>query len=140
MFSSLNHLVVRTSPNDNQKKKEHTFLRQPPPLMRLKSLFSTFPLYRSITLRPCEIQHHRLIKEFKSINFLNRLTRSLDILKDDKRLSFGFQIALRDDFEDGAVFGEQLGESFGQFGGFDAFFEVADVDTSKMRCDVSLAL
>ena len=97
--------------------------------MTLKLILIPRALDTSITPRLRKSQLHGLIKQLKALHLLDRLLRALYRIKDDKRLSLGFQIRLGHDVDYGAVFREELCESFFQLLGLDALFEVARVDS-----------
>lgn len=73
-----------------------TFLRQSSPLMRFELVLAPLPLNGSVTLRLRIIQQHRLAKQLKPLNLLYSSLRSFNIVKDDERLTFGFEILFRD--------------------------------------------
>lgn len=80
--------------------------------MHFQLFLSILGQHRNIAPRLGILQHHRLIKQLEPIYFFNRLTRRLDIIKDDKCLSLCFKVALCDDLQYGAVFGEDFGQGF----------------------------
>lgn len=97
--------------------------------MDLKVLLRALPLDTRIAPTPRIRNLHFLAKQLKALHIVNGLGRTLHILKDDKGLSFRFQVCLRDDVEDGAVLGEEFRERFFQRWDLDAFVEVGDVET-----------
>jgi hypothetical protein len=99
--------------------------------MRLELIFPAFSQDRRIA--PCLriVKDHGLIEKVEAIDLINGAGRRLDVIKDDKCLSFCAKIRLRNDFEDVAVFGED----FFELVGLDTFFKVADL----VGCEIGLA-
>lgn len=96
--------------------------------MDLQLIIPALPQYRSITATARIIKHHGFIEQVEAIDLVDCAGRGVDVVEDDKRLPFCAEVRLGDDFEDRAVFGEELFEGFFQLGDVDAFFEVADLD------------
>ena len=96
--------------------------------MRLKILLLSFPLHGSITLSFRIVKHHRLREEFKALDFLYSSFRGFHSIKDDKRLTLGFEIFLRNEVDDVAIFRKYFGERFFELVWFYAFFKVLDLD------------
>ena len=72
----------------------HTFLSQPSSLVRLKVLCAALPFHRGITLSLRVVENHRLVKEFESLDFLDRTLGSLDVIEYYESLTFRFQVLL----------------------------------------------
>jgi hypothetical protein len=65
------------------------------------------------------------------LNFFDGFLSRLDAVKNYESLALGPQIGLGDDIYDFAILGEEFSESFLQLVDFDAFFEVADINTRR---------
>lgn len=96
--------------------------------MALKLLLAATPLHRRIApgLRICQL--HRLVEQLETLHLLDGRRRALDRVKHYEGLALCLEVGFGDNVNDGAVFGEQLGEGLDQLRGLDALFEVADVD------------
>lgn len=101
--------------------------------MSIEFIRPTLSQDRRIAPRLRIIQHHRLLKQLEAIHLLNGASRCLDTVEDDKRLPLGLQVLLGDYLDDVAIFLEDLLQSFLQLVDLDAFFEVADLDYSRIR-------
>lgn len=87
--------------------------------MRLQLITTALSQNRRIAPRLRIIQHHRFLKQFEPINFLNSVRSGLNIVEDDEGLALGLEVGFGDYLDDGAIFGEEL---------FERFFEVVDFD------------
>lgn len=96
--------------------------------MTLQLFIARRSLHKSITPRLRKRELHGLAKEVETLNILDTLLRALDVIEDDERLAFRFQVRLGDYIDDLAVLGEELCEGFDKLGGLDALFKVADVN------------
>jgi hypothetical protein len=112
-----------------------TFLCQSSALMALKLLFISSTLDMSITPRLRKRQLHRLIKQLKTLNFIDGLLRTLNSIKYNKSLSLSLQVCLRDDVDDFSIFGKELRQGFLELIYLDALFEIADVDAGFWLVD-----
>lgn len=90
--------------------------------MGLQFVRPSLAKHRSITPCLCVIDHHRFFKELKAIDFVDSASGRVDTVKYDKRLSLRLQVRLRDDFDDGPIFRENLFECLFQLVDFNAFF------------------
>lgn len=111
------------------RREERTFLRQPRPLVRLQPFLPVFPQDGGIRPGLGERQLHLLAEDLEALQFLDGLLRAALIVVDDEGLAFALQALLRDDVNDGAVFGEEVAEGGSQKGDLDTLVEVADVDS-----------
>lgn len=99
--------------------------------MTLKLILVARPLHTRITPRLGKRQLHRLVEQLEALHLLNRLLRALHAVEHNERLALRLQVRLRDNVDDLAIFGEQLGQRFFELGDFDVLFEVADVDAGE---------
>lgn len=106
-----------------------TLLSQPLPLVSLQLVLSTFSQHRRIA--PClgKVQLHRLVEELEAIHLVDGAHRGVDIVENDERLAFGFQVRLGNQIDDVAILGEDLAEGFLELGRFYSLLEVFNVDT-----------
>ena len=79
--------------------------------MHLKLFRASLSLHRSIAPRSRIVQQHRLIEQFEPLNFFNGSLGGFGFVKDNESLAFRFEVRLGDEFDDIAVFREDLGES-----------------------------
>lgn len=98
--------------------------------MALELILPSRTLDRSIASGLRKRQLHRLIKELKSLHFLNRPLRALYGVEDDESLALGFQVCLCDYVDDLAILGEELGQGFFELVWLDALLKIADVDSA----------
>ena len=82
---------------------------------------------RRITSRLRIIQDHGFFEELEPINFFDGVCSGLNIVKDNECLPLCFEVSLCDDLDYGAVFGEELCQSFLELVNFDALLQVADL-------------
>jgi hypothetical protein len=68
------------------------------------------------------------------LDFFNRSCGGQGVVEDDKSLAFGFEVGLRDEVDNVAVFGEDFAEGRFEFVNLYLFFEVADVDSAWKKC------
>ena len=80
--------------------------------MCLEVFCTSLSLYRSVAFRPCIVQQHRLIKQFESLDLLDRPFGSFGLVKDYESLAFRSEVRLSDQFDDIAVFREDFREGF----------------------------
>jgi hypothetical protein len=77
---------------------------------------------------------HRFLEELEALNFFDRSCGRRGIVEDDEGLAFGFEVGLRNEVDDVAVFGEDFAEGGFEFVDLYFFFEVADVDSAWEKC------
>ena len=68
------------------------------------------------------------------MDFFDRSSGGRDVVEDDEGLAFSFEVGLRDEVDDVAVFGEDFAEGGFEFVDLYFFFEVADVDSAWEKC------
>ena len=125
-FRCLLSLCGKTPPLDSDIFRERpfrlTFLGQPPSLMHFEILLGPFLLHGGIAPGLRVVEHHRLLKQLESLNILYGSFRGLHFVEHHECLPLGLEVLLRDEIDDGTVFGEDSGQGFFELIQPDALF------------------
>lgn len=90
--------------------------------MRFVFFFVAGLFNRGVTPCSCKRELHGFFEKLKALDFIDSLLGRFDSVKYDKRLALCFQVCLRDDIYNFAIFREQLCERFFQLIDLNMFF------------------
>jgi hypothetical protein len=93
----------------------------------LKLVFVSRALDRRITPRSRQRNLHWFVEQLEPLDLLDGSQGRLRALKDDEGLALGFEIRLRDDVDDGPIFGKDGLQRLPKLFGFDALFQISNV-------------
>lgn len=104
-----------------------TFLSQPLRLMLLQPLLAILLQHRRIRPRLRKRQRHRLPKQIKPLQLVDRGLSLLRRAKDYESLASGSDVLFGDDFDDIADGGEDFFDAFYESRNFDLLVDAADL-------------
>ena len=96
--------------------------------MRLKVVGRAFGLNGRIALRPRKRERHGLLEQLEALYFFYGVGGRLGVVEDDKRLTLGLEVALRDDVEDRSIFTEYFFQRLLELVDLYTLLEIFDVD------------
>lgn len=96
--------------------------------LELGTLLAGIPFHSRVAACLGEREYHGLVEERERLDFLDGLFCRGGGVEDNESLTFGFEVLLGDEVDDGAVLGEDGGEGLLKEWDLDRFFKVADLE------------